>query len=254
MPRYCPTCRERLDKSSYCRRCRRFFPQQPSEDGPFGFRKLTASQKREIVIGLIVAVICWILLAVELCETVIALVESRPFPDSLAKHFGKIVGYSSYVLPPDDLMEFLGKLIGWSFYVLVIIFSTKLPRSILFPKKWNPNKPVSRYVTKGPDGEWRCPYCHMENLGADRCEKCGLPPIFQANEETYPNEQKNKNVILAFILTIFTVFLLIVFICALTVDDAERSASSSMPTVPQPTLIASVQPRENTAEGDLYVV
>lgn len=234
MPRYCPTCRERLDKSSYCRRCRRFFPQQPSEDGPFGFRKLTAPQKREIVVGLIVAVICWILLAIKLCEAVIALVESGPSPESLA--------------------EFLGSIIGCSFYVLVIIFSTRLPRSILFPKKWNPNKPVSRYVTKGPDGEWRCPYCHMENLGADRCEKCGLPPIFQANEETYPNEQKNKNVILAFILTIFTVFLLIVFICALTVDDAERSASSSMPTVPQPTLIASVQPRENTAEGDLYVV
>lgn len=146
MPRYCPTCRERLDKSSYCRRCRRFFPQQPSEDGPFGFRKLTASQKREIVIGLIVAVICWILLAVELCETVIALVESRPFPDSLAKHFGKIVGYSSYVLPPDDLMEFLGKLIGWSFYVLVIIFSTKLPRSILIIL--SPHQKINRNILR----------------------------------------------------------------------------------------------------------
>ena len=166
MDNRCPKCGNLLDADGYCGTCDGYVR---TEEPPnkFRFGDLSTGKQAEVIIGAIIFIASAVYLISGLVSSVSDLMLNNYSSEVLAEFSGAILGRTAWCLP-------------------LMVLSTALLRSLLFKKRWKANKNINFFVIKRSDGGWTCPYCHMENIGSNRCEQCGFPPIFATDGEAHP--------------------------------------------------------------------
>jgi hypothetical protein len=198
MPRYCPKCGKKLGNDGYCKKC-------------CGFTSLTTSfydGQKEIKKELIpkkgvsnqVHPTPPVQSAIYETQEDIdeKLKQEMEYENIKSERFAllfQIVAIAFVVVPllfqfvssPQLDTDRVGTILGRFIFRLIIAIAAYFAyrRKHYIPSKRN-NEKYNFLITKGPGGEWTCPYCRFENIGSDRCEQCGFPPSFA------PPEASNK--------------------------------------------------------------